>query len=205
MTQTITGDKVRPFFSDLNPIWKTHLYPLIATSEIETILKRIIEPRLQELRNGYGLDYFHYDRKVLDDLLAQEKPWLKYPLVVLSRVANPQEYKGPIPEGILLNWQRFVTAMTAAKSPEDIEWWILLHDCGMVNGVFLFHLLKKAFPGSTFTVLTSYLEHVWVQDEKGQNLDLYWPYVGISIREALYDENGVPTTITVSSTESMGC
>lgn len=53
--------------------------------------------------------------------------------------------------------------MNNAKSPENIEWWICVHECTVMNGVFLYFLLRKL--GYKVDIYEN-SEHVYLKDDE---------------------------------------
>jgi hypothetical protein len=149
-------------------------------------------PMIDNLKSNEWQTWWCDDKKSLESILATDKPWLKYPLAVLSLVENPEEYKRIRNERskCIFETQKYypklledkkdqLAIIAKAKQPSNIEWWSWPHGCVTVNGVLLYKLFQSAFPSKAFQVVET-PRHTWVVDDEGNNYDLYWPIIGMN-------------------------
>lgn len=69
----------------------------------------------------------------------------------------------------------------SCDSPTAPEWWILPHGCTIINGVFLYVVLRRlGYPVTIYESRT----HVFLRDDLGAVYDLYWQPLGISDERA---------------------
>ena len=190
---------MNPKVTPLSDIWPT-LYPHTKTPKIEKLLYDIFDktftvPEKEDPKRPDDWKLFYrYDRKSLDVILKSKKPWLEYSWIQMSQTEDPELYS-PTGEHSKLCKSHYgelkrdredqIKLVEKAKTPEDIEWWCYVHNCGYWNGIFLMTLLAEAFPKKKFKVVETTV-HVWVCDEEGRNYDLIWPLLDItSYQEAL--------------------
>jgi hypothetical protein len=67
------------------------------------------------------------------------------------------------------------TKLLICSSPDDARWWIVPHECTLINGLFLYVVLKKL--GINVEIVEA-PEHVYLRDEIGRIYDLYWVPLG---------------------------
>lgn len=79
------------------------------------------------------------------------------------------------------------TILQKAKSPENVEWWIVPHDCLCVNGFFLY--LVMTYMGFKVIIYEA-KNHIFLRDDKGRIADLYWQPLNIVDIDSEY-ETGV--------------
>ena len=179
-----------PIIIDLKTIWKTHLYPWTKTPEFEKLLKDQLgeESGLTRGDEKHWNDFFRLSKQDFDRVTTLDKPWLHYPLAVFSPIEDPEKYKtNKHYEWLKSQYDDFLSIMSRAKSPEDIEWWVWISRCETINGLLLLHLLRKAFPQKRFTIINNG-NHYFVVDEICQIYDLYWGPLGI--KDYYFDDKG---------------
>lgn len=195
--------KISTEIQNMDDIWPT-LYELTKTPEIEILLQKIYDkfiykPYKKNINNFE--ETFRYDEKTLVNILTEKKPWLKYSWPMMSQVEGVnKDDSDDIKKSKEIDIQCQKIAVEKAKSPANKEWWAMMHQCTICNGILLMTLLQKAFPKKKFRVAFSEV-HVWVEDSNCRVYDLYWPAVDINdLHDAIFTSNGKLQKITYSKT-----
>lgn len=81
------------------------------------------------------------------------------------------------------------TKLLICSSPADARWWIVPHECTLINGLFLYIVLKKL--GINVQIVEGD-NHVYLRDENRKIYDLYWVPLG-------YHHQGYHPGITIDA------
>lgn len=179
---------------DMVTLWKEKLFPLVKQEVVDDVLRRMLDDNfLSVVGEAYARGQTHLitalSHQQIETLLKSTKPWLEVPLIVMSQDA-PKKIR---------DW-----VVHEAKSPDVLLWWYSPRECTIINGLFLFRLLRLAFPKEKFFVLHDETDtnHTWIVDSKNNYYDVSWILPGMDIKDAYYDKQGKPRTITVSDEPS---
>lgn len=72
------------------------------------------------------------------------------------------------------------------KDPSDIRWWIYPHNCTIMNGFFMYIIMKKS--GFNISIYESN-SHTFLKDNNGKVIDMYWQPLGYNDKEHLKEYN----------------
>jgi hypothetical protein len=164
-------------FVDMYKLWP-RLLPFLNDKDIEENLTRLVDWYFRSQEKDIKT-FFRGGEDLFKAMIAEKKPWKKYPLVLMSPIEDLEKYRGKDDySNLLLDYKDYKDVLNRAKSPRDIEWWTILHLCVGINSLLLLPLLRKAFPERKFLKADTSI-HTWIVDDKGNNYDLYWPLIGI--------------------------
>lgn len=71
-------------------------------------------------------------------------------------------------------------------SPTMVQWWIYPHGCTVMNGMFLYLVLKNI---DIKTQIYQSQNHTFLKDEQNQIYDMYWQPLGYCAESHMYEYN----------------
>ena len=92
------------------------------------------------------------------------------------------------------------TKQLNATTPADAKWWIIPHHCTIVNGLFLYLVLRNSMINvKIYDSPGIFSGHVFLKDDNGRIYDLYWQPLGYSnleVNQKKYTDGSYIDSIT---------